>query len=61
MNRRNDKSQRTPDQIPKRSILLSGHKTSLTLEEPFWQALRELATTRGLAAPTGRRGERWAI
>jgi predicted DNA-binding ribbon-helix-helix protein len=49
MNRRNDTSQKTPAQIPKRSIVLSGHKTSVTLEEPFWQALRELATARGLS------------
>jgi predicted DNA-binding ribbon-helix-helix protein len=46
MNRRND---RKSDHIPKRSIVLSGYKTSVTLEEPFWQALRELATVRGLS------------
>jgi predicted DNA-binding ribbon-helix-helix protein len=35
--------------IPKRSVVVSGHKTSISLEEPFWQALRELATARGLS------------
>jgi predicted DNA-binding ribbon-helix-helix protein len=33
---------------PKRSVVVSGHKTSVSLEEPFWQALREIATARGL-------------
>jgi predicted DNA-binding ribbon-helix-helix protein len=33
---------------PKHSVVVSGHKTSVSLEEPFWQALREIATTRGL-------------
>ena len=35
--------------IPKRSVVVSGHKTSISLEEPFWRALRELATARGLS------------
>ena len=30
------------------SVAVSGHKTSVSLEEPFWQALREIATARGL-------------
>jgi predicted DNA-binding ribbon-helix-helix protein len=33
---------------PKHSVVVSGHKTSVSMEEPFWQALREIATTRGL-------------
>ena len=33
---------------PKQSVKVAGHKTSISLEEPFWQALREIATTRGL-------------
>jgi predicted DNA-binding ribbon-helix-helix protein len=32
--------------ILKRSVMLLGHKTSISLEEPFWQALREIATER---------------
>ncbi len=27
----------------KRSITLSGHRTSVSLEEPFWQAFRDIA------------------
>jgi predicted DNA-binding ribbon-helix-helix protein len=34
--------------ILKRSVVLSGHKTSVSLEEPFWQALREIARERGI-------------
>jgi predicted DNA-binding ribbon-helix-helix protein len=31
----------------KRSIVIGGHKTSISLEEPFWTALKELARQRG--------------
>ena len=30
--------------VVKRSIIVAGHKTSISLEEPFWQGLREIAT-----------------
>ncbi|MGA2088134.1 MAG: ribbon-helix-helix domain-containing protein [Stellaceae bacterium] len=33
----------------KRSIRISGHATSLTLEEPFWRDLRTLAKKRKLS------------
>ncbi len=33
----------------KRSISLRGHRTSLSLEEPFWRALRRLAAAEGLS------------
>ncbi len=33
--------------IVKRSVLIAGHRTSVSLEEPFWQALREIAALRG--------------
>ncbi|ROU04303.1 ribbon-helix-helix domain-containing protein [Histidinibacterium lentulum] len=33
----------------KRSLTLSGHRTSVSLEEDFWQAFRTMAETRGLA------------
>jgi predicted DNA-binding ribbon-helix-helix protein len=29
--------------ILKRSIVIAGHKTSVSLEEPFWLCLREIA------------------
>lgn len=35
--------------LRKRSILLSGHATSLALEPEFWEVLDELARTDGLS------------
>ena len=35
--------------LRKRSILLSGHATSLALEPEFWDVLDELARTDGLS------------
>ena len=29
--------------LVKRSITIAGHRTSITLEQPFWDALKELA------------------
>jgi len=31
----------------KRSLTLRGHRTSVSLEDAFWQAFREIAETRG--------------
>ena len=31
----------------KRSLTLRGHRTSVSLEEEFWQAFREIAAERG--------------
>lgn len=31
----------------KRSLTLHGHRTSVSLEEPFWQAFRAMADTKG--------------
>lgn len=33
----------------KRSLTLKGHRTSVTLEEPFWHAFRDLAAKQGKA------------
>lgn len=33
----------------KRSLSLSGHRTSVSLEPAFWQAFRDLAARRGMA------------
>jgi predicted DNA-binding ribbon-helix-helix protein len=30
--------------ITKRSVVIGGHKTSVSLEEPFWSAVREIAS-----------------
>jgi predicted DNA-binding ribbon-helix-helix protein len=35
--------------IVKRSVAIAGHRTSITLEEPFWEALREIAGRQGLS------------
>jgi len=32
--------------VTKRSITVSGHRTSVSLEQPFWQALAEIAAAR---------------
>ncbi len=29
--------------VMKRSIVISGHKTSISLEDPFWSGLKEIA------------------
>ena len=33
----------------KRSFTLDGHRTSVSLEAPFWEALREIATEEGVS------------
>jgi predicted DNA-binding ribbon-helix-helix protein len=33
--------------IVRRSIVLAGQNTSVSLEEPFWQGLKDIATSRG--------------
>lgn len=33
--------------IEKRSVLLDGHRTSVSLEPAFWRALKEIAARRG--------------
>ena len=32
--------------IVKRSVVLAGHKTSVSLEDAFWQGLKEIAQSR---------------
>ncbi|AXK83592.1 aryl-sulfate sulfotransferase [Pseudolabrys taiwanensis] len=34
--------------VVKRSIVIAGHKTSVSLEDPFWQGLREIAVSRNM-------------
>ncbi len=36
-------------QLKKRSVLLSGHATSIALEPEFWEVLDEMARTRSLS------------
>lgn len=33
----------------KRSVSIKGHRTSISLEPPFWDALKEIAEARGLS------------
>lgn len=35
--------------IVKRSVSIAGHRTSISLEEPFWTALREIAERESLS------------
>ena len=35
--------------VLKRSIVVAGHKTSVSLEDGFWTGLREIAALRGLS------------
>lgn len=35
--------------VVKRSLSIAGHATSISLEEPFWRALKALAAERGLS------------
>ncbi|MFY8095675.1 MAG: ribbon-helix-helix domain-containing protein [Niveispirillum sp.] len=36
-------------EVRKRSVMIAGHPTSVTLEAPFWDALKELAAAEGLS------------
>ena len=33
--------------VVKRSIVVAGHKTSVSLEDAFWRGLKDIASTRG--------------
>ena len=33
--------------VRKRSVTIDRHRTSITLEDPFWEALKQIATDRG--------------
>ena len=35
--------------VRKRSVVIAGHRTSISLEEAFWVALRGIAVRRGLS------------
>jgi len=34
--------------VLKRSVMIAGHKTSVSLEDPFWKALKEIRTARDI-------------
>jgi len=38
-----------PSEIKKRSVVLAGHRTSVSLENAFWEALRDMAVAAGIS------------
>jgi predicted DNA-binding ribbon-helix-helix protein len=38
--------------VVKRSVVVGGHKTSVSLEDAFWVSLREIASRRGITLST---------
>lgn len=38
-----------PDGVIKRSLLIAGHSTSVSVEEPFWAELKRIAAVRGMS------------
>ncbi|WP_193184112.1 ribbon-helix-helix domain-containing protein [Nisaea sediminum] len=38
-----------PTRLRKRTVTVSGHQTSISLEEAFWEALKEIARRRELS------------
>jgi predicted DNA-binding ribbon-helix-helix protein len=38
----------TPSPVVKRSIVIAGHKTSVSLEDAFWQGLKEIAAVQDM-------------
>ncbi len=37
--------------MAKRSVTVAGHRTSISLEAPFWDAIGEIAAVHGLSVP----------
>ncbi len=33
----------------KRSVVIAGHRTSVSIETPFWDALKDIAAARGMS------------
>jgi predicted DNA-binding ribbon-helix-helix protein len=40
----------TAARIVKRSVAIAGHRTSVSLEQPFWDELQAIAKERGVSA-----------
>jgi predicted DNA-binding ribbon-helix-helix protein len=38
-----------PDGVVKRSIVIAGHRTSVSMEQPFWDQLKRIAQGRGVS------------
>jgi predicted DNA-binding ribbon-helix-helix protein len=41
--------ERDPTAIRKRSVTIAGHRTSISLEDAFWEALTRIAAQKGLS------------
>ncbi|MEC9368979.1 MAG: ribbon-helix-helix domain-containing protein [Pseudomonadota bacterium] len=41
-----------PSRPRKRSLMIAGHPTSLSLEDNFWRALLEVAASKGISVAT---------
>ena len=39
------------EKLRKRSLVIAGHRTSISLEDDFWDALRDMAAERGVSVP----------
>jgi predicted DNA-binding ribbon-helix-helix protein len=46
--RRQERQDQLKSPVVKRSINLAGRKTSVSLEEPFWNAVREISASKGI-------------
>jgi predicted DNA-binding ribbon-helix-helix protein len=48
MNPKRRRSQRKASLVVKRSVVVAGHRTSVSLEGAFWNALKEIAAARNI-------------
>lgn len=37
------------EQLRRRSVTIAGHRTSVSLEDPFWNQLKQIAAARGIS------------
>lgn len=44
-----DPEERDPARIRKRTVTVSGHVTSVSMEEAFWDALKQIAAARDIS------------
>ena len=42
------RGQAVKSSVSKRSIVIAGHKTSVSIEDEFWDSLKEIAVERGM-------------
>lgn len=51
-NRRGDPGRPREYAVVKRSVVVGGHKTSVSLEDAFWTSLKDIAMRRGMSLST---------